>query len=76
MGLPATQRIVVGNFKYPQNLKFPPRPIFRLFCGPLASLAKSLSHSESHEFKFFAISTSIHACTKDKDSCSPEKNFI
>ena len=30
---------------YPQNLKFPPRPIFRFFCGPLASLANSLSHS-------------------------------
>ena len=56
---------------YPQNVKFPPRPIFRFFCGPLASLAISLSHS--HEFKFFAFSTSIHACTKDKVSCSPEK---
>ena len=39
---------------YPQNLKFPPRPIFRFFCGPLASLAISLSHC--HEFRSFSIS--------------------
>ena len=25
---------------HPEELKFPPRPIFFVFCGPLASLAK------------------------------------
>ena len=55
--------IMSGEFHpYPQNVKFPPRPIFRVFCGPLASLAMSLSHS--HKFKFVFLSTSIHACTK------------
>ena len=38
---------------YPHNFKFPPRPIFRFFCGPLASLAMSLSHSDPMSSNLF-----------------------